>query len=243
MAGQKDGFRKLNEALTSTLKLTQQRGEELMKELLRAGEVQREQIRELVDELSKKSKSNVDAVREAVQREVSRQLGEHALPSREELQRIVEAVVEAAMGKAGRTHPTSAEESATPESDRAPSEERTSEKEQSEESVRPKDPSPASHVHATEGDEGAADAESLLHGDHLDAQSESDMKIDAEGSGPSKRSSAPRASRAKSATSTKSTPGPSTAAPRKRASKSTATSSNDQPSGESPPAEGSEPKE
>lgn len=112
MAARKDAFGKLNEALVTTLKLTQQRGEEFAKDFLRASEVQREQIREILEDVAKRSKKNAEFLTEAVQNEVLRQIKAHNLMGKEEVQKLVEKLVEAALAKMGR-HPETRETSHT----------------------------------------------------------------------------------------------------------------------------------
>lgn len=110
MAARKDAFSKLNEALATTLKLTQQRGEEFAKDFLHASEVQREQIREILEDLAKRSKKNAEFLTEAVQNEVLKQIRAHNLMSKDEVQKLVEKLVEAALAKMGR-HPEAREPS------------------------------------------------------------------------------------------------------------------------------------
>jgi polyhydroxyalkanoate synthesis regulator phasin len=87
--------RLLDAGMTFTA-LTQARAEELIRDLVRAGAVQREQAQESVEELLARSRRNSERVLEAVRSEIDDQLGKLDLATRGDIERLVQRFADVA---------------------------------------------------------------------------------------------------------------------------------------------------
>lgn len=65
--------------------MTRARAEAIVKELVRAGEVQREQVQSQVDDLVQKSRHNTDQLRGLMRQEITSQLSQLGLATKEDL--------------------------------------------------------------------------------------------------------------------------------------------------------------
>ena len=81
---QSDMWKRYLDAGVEFSQLTRQRAESVVKELVKAGEVQREQAQDWVEELLDRSRRNTEAIVELVRREVREQLESRGLVSRDE---------------------------------------------------------------------------------------------------------------------------------------------------------------
>ena len=115
MGTQKDGFKKLNEVVSSTLKMTQKKSEEVLKEFLKSSESQKEQIKDLIEEIATKSKKSAEAITDTIKAEVTKQIKEHDLISKEELKKVIETVVDSVLAK--QRHGEHKDENSTSESE------------------------------------------------------------------------------------------------------------------------------
>lgn len=99
MGAQKDPMKKLNDVLSASLKLTQKKTEDALREFIKMGEAQGEQIKRLIEELTHKSMANAESLAEAVRKEVLAQLKDHELLRVDELKKLVESIVDAVLSR------------------------------------------------------------------------------------------------------------------------------------------------
>jgi polyhydroxyalkanoate synthesis regulator phasin len=85
-----DVLKRYLEAGQSFMDMTQSRAEELVRDLIKAGEVQADQARELVTELVERSRRNSEKMLEAVRTEVRDQITSLGLVSASDLDRLEE---------------------------------------------------------------------------------------------------------------------------------------------------------
>ena len=82
---QTDMLRQYLDAGIAFTQMTRARAEEIVKELVKAGEVQREQVQTQVDDLVERSRRNTDQLLTMVRNEVSSQFSQLGLATRDEL--------------------------------------------------------------------------------------------------------------------------------------------------------------
>jgi polyhydroxyalkanoate synthesis regulator phasin len=104
--------RLLDAGMTFTA-LTQARAEELIRDLVRAGAVQREQAQESVEELLARSRRNSERVLEAVRSEIDDQLGKLDLATRGDIERLVQRFADVAATIFAQVAPDRARSSST----------------------------------------------------------------------------------------------------------------------------------
>jgi polyhydroxyalkanoate synthesis regulator phasin len=97
---QTDAFKKYLDAGMEFSKLTRSRAEAIVKELVRAGEVQREQRQERVEELLARSRKNTEELMGAVRKELSQQLSSMGIVTKADLKKL-EAKVDALSRQVG----------------------------------------------------------------------------------------------------------------------------------------------
>jgi polyhydroxyalkanoate synthesis regulator phasin len=107
---QSDAFKRYIDAGMAFSQLTRARAEQVVKDLVAAGELQQKQTRAAIDELVDRSRKNADAVRDLVRTEVSSQLANIGLATQADIARI-EAKL-SALGGATATPKTPAAKSA-----------------------------------------------------------------------------------------------------------------------------------
>lgn len=108
---QNDLLKRYLEAGMSFTQMTRSRAEAIVKDLVRAGELQREQTQERVDDLLDRSRKNTEHLMSLIRREVSQQLAGMGLATKEDLARL-EARLSASRGAPGAT-PTKTASKAT----------------------------------------------------------------------------------------------------------------------------------
>jgi polyhydroxyalkanoate synthesis regulator phasin len=79
--------------------VTRERAEELMRELVRLGELQREQAQGWVDDVLDRSRKNTEALLDLIREEVSRQLSSMSLVTKDDVSRLVTRLTPAAARK------------------------------------------------------------------------------------------------------------------------------------------------
>ncbi|HZU72628.1 MAG TPA: hypothetical protein VE990_07630, partial [Acidimicrobiales bacterium] len=89
-----DFLRRYLDAGIAFTQLTRDRAEELVRELVRAGEVQREQTQQWVEELVERGRRNREQVAELVRRELRDQLESTPLATRIDLDRLESRLAE-----------------------------------------------------------------------------------------------------------------------------------------------------
>ena len=80
--------------------MTRARAESIVKELIRAGEVQREQRQQRIEELLERSRKNTEEIVSAVRKELEQQLSSLGVVTKADLAKL-EAKIEAVAKKAG----------------------------------------------------------------------------------------------------------------------------------------------
>jgi polyhydroxyalkanoate synthesis regulator phasin len=86
---QSELFRRYLDLGAAFTQVTRDRAEEMVRELVRLGDLQREQAQQWVDDVLDRSRKNTEALLELVSEEVSRQLSSMSLVTREDVQRLV----------------------------------------------------------------------------------------------------------------------------------------------------------
>jgi polyhydroxyalkanoate synthesis regulator phasin len=86
---QNEVFRRYLDLGAAFTHVTRERAEELMKELVRLGELQREQAQGWVDDVLDRSRKNTEALLDLIREEVSRQLSSMSLVTRDDVSRLV----------------------------------------------------------------------------------------------------------------------------------------------------------
>ncbi|HWC39023.1 MAG TPA: hypothetical protein VG476_10865 [Acidimicrobiales bacterium] len=86
---QSELFRRYLDLGASFTQVTRDRAEEMMRELVRLGELQREQAQQWVDDVLDRSRKNTETLLDLIREEVSRQLSSMSLVTREDVQRLV----------------------------------------------------------------------------------------------------------------------------------------------------------
>src|SRR5919199_4173331 len=95
-----DLFRRSFEAGTAFLDMTRERAEALVKDLVKAGEVQKGRAQKAIDEVLERSRKSAEELRELVRREVAEQVASLGLATKEDIARL-EAKVSATGGGGG----------------------------------------------------------------------------------------------------------------------------------------------
>jgi len=85
---QSDSLRRYLDAGMAFTQLTRARAEAIVKDLVRAGEVRRERTQEAVDELVDRSRRNTEAMLALVRKEVTSQLSQLGLATKDDLARL-----------------------------------------------------------------------------------------------------------------------------------------------------------
>ena len=91
MAG-KDMIQRYLEAGSAFTEMTRARAEGIVKELVKAGEVQLDQVQSLVDELVERRRRNADQLLTMIRKEVATQLSQLGLATREDLDALEQRV-------------------------------------------------------------------------------------------------------------------------------------------------------
>lgn len=114
---QLDALRKYLEAGMAFTQTTRARAEEIVANLVRAGELQTEQTQQQVQELVDRSRENTERMAAAVRQEVVSQLGSLGLATKADLAKLERKVDAAARGsKAGGTKKSTAKKTAAKKS-------------------------------------------------------------------------------------------------------------------------------
>jgi polyhydroxyalkanoate synthesis regulator phasin len=93
--GSKDGVQKLNklfETGVSVAKMAQARAEEVLKDAAHISEMQRNQMKDLLEETARKSKQNTEVLIKSLRKEMERQIRSANLISREEVVKLSDKV-------------------------------------------------------------------------------------------------------------------------------------------------------
>src|SRR5688572_19599333 len=86
---QNDVFKRYLDAGLAFTQLTRSRAEAIVKDLVKAGEVQRDQAQERVEELVDRSRKNTEQLVQLVRREVTGQVQSLGLVTRNEVRRLL----------------------------------------------------------------------------------------------------------------------------------------------------------
>ena len=92
MPGVQDLFRRLLDSGVAFTQMTQERAEAIVRDLVRAGEVQSEQTSRFVQEILDQSRQNTERLLETVRKEVSEQVAALGLANRDDIQSLRDAV-------------------------------------------------------------------------------------------------------------------------------------------------------
>ncbi len=98
---QTDALKRYLEAGMAFTQLTRKRAEQVVKDLVAAGDLQRNQAKEAIDELVERSRKNTDALAEQVRTEVDSQLSNMGLARKADVERL-EAELERLKGSGAR---------------------------------------------------------------------------------------------------------------------------------------------
>jgi len=98
---QNDFLKRYLDAGMAFTQMTRTRAEAIVKDLVKAGEVQREQTQERVDELVDRSRKNTEQFMDMVRKEVSKQLSTLGFATKEDLAKL-EARLRGSAGSAGK---------------------------------------------------------------------------------------------------------------------------------------------
>src|SRR4051794_22282439 len=85
---QNDMLKRYLDAGMAFTALTRSRAEGIVKDLVKAGEVQRDQAQDRVDDLLERSRKNTEALREVVRKEIREQLAAIGLATKDDIARI-----------------------------------------------------------------------------------------------------------------------------------------------------------
>jgi polyhydroxyalkanoate synthesis regulator phasin len=113
---QTDVLKRYLDAGMAFTQLTRSRAEAIVRDLVRAGEIQREQTQEWVEELVERSRKNTEQLLEIVRKEVARQLAAVGVGPRKGAKRAVQArtaTTKGAAKKATKKTGTAAKKSGT----------------------------------------------------------------------------------------------------------------------------------
>jgi len=86
---QNEVFRRYLDLGAAFTHVTRERAEDLMKELVRLGDLQREQAQQWVDDVLDRSRKNTEALLDLIREEVARQLSSMSLVTRDDVSRLV----------------------------------------------------------------------------------------------------------------------------------------------------------
>lgn len=85
---QTDTLRRYLDAGMAFTQLTRARAEAIVKDFVKAGEVQRDQAQDRVEELLERSRKNTDQLREAIRKEIREQLAALGLATKDDIARL-----------------------------------------------------------------------------------------------------------------------------------------------------------
>src|SRR5579859_7961597 len=91
---QTDVLKRYIDAAVAFTQMTRTRAEDVVKELVKAGELQRDQVQAQVDDLIERSRRSTERLVEVVRTEVSAQFSELGLATRDDLQSLEQRVRE-----------------------------------------------------------------------------------------------------------------------------------------------------
>jgi polyhydroxyalkanoate synthesis regulator phasin len=94
--GRDDLFRRSFEAGTAFLDMSRERAEALVKDLVKAGEVQKGKAQKAIDELLERSRKGGEELRQLIRREISDQIGALGLATRDDINRLEARLAEMA---------------------------------------------------------------------------------------------------------------------------------------------------
>jgi polyhydroxyalkanoate synthesis regulator phasin len=83
-----DTLKRYLDAGMAFTQLTRARAEEMVKDLVKRGELRREQVQEQVDDLLDRSRQNTEALVGVVRKEIADQLGNLGLATKEDIKRL-----------------------------------------------------------------------------------------------------------------------------------------------------------
>jgi polyhydroxyalkanoate synthesis regulator phasin len=85
---QNDTLRRYLDAGMAFTQLTRARAEAIVKDLVKAGELQREQTQEALEDLLERSRKNTDQLRDLVRKEIREQLASIGLATKDDIARL-----------------------------------------------------------------------------------------------------------------------------------------------------------
>jgi polyhydroxyalkanoate synthesis regulator phasin len=92
MPGANDLFRRLLDSGVAFTQMTQERAEAIVRDLVRAGEIQSEQTTRFVQEILEQSRQNTERLLETIRSEIREQVAALGLANRDEVQGLRDAV-------------------------------------------------------------------------------------------------------------------------------------------------------
>ena len=98
---QNDMLKRYLDAGLAFTQMTQSRAEKIVKELVRAGEIRREQTQERVDDLVERSRKNTEAMLDLVRSEIASQLGGLGIATKEDVARLEAKIAALSSSRAG----------------------------------------------------------------------------------------------------------------------------------------------
>lgn len=113
--GRDDLFRRSFEAGTAFFDMTRERAEALVKELVKAGEVQKGKAQKAIDEVVERSRKGAEELRQLIRREIADQIDAMGLATRADVERL-----ESRLAASAPTVPTAPATSASPPPPPAP---------------------------------------------------------------------------------------------------------------------------
>ncbi len=105
---QNDRLKRYADAGASFTQITRKRAEAIVKDLVKAGEVQREQAQERVDELVERSRKNTEALVGMIRKETAAQLGVLGIATKQDIARLEAKIAKLGSGSAARSTAKSA---------------------------------------------------------------------------------------------------------------------------------------
>jgi polyhydroxyalkanoate synthesis regulator phasin len=101
---QNDRFKRYLDAGAAFTQITRSRAEAIVKDLVKAGEIQRDQAQEWVDELMERSRKNTEALVSLIRKETAAQLGVLGIATKQDIARLEAKIAKlSSSGTAGRS--------------------------------------------------------------------------------------------------------------------------------------------
>src|SRR5437763_16296210 len=106
---QNNTFRRYLDAGTAFMEMPRKRAENIVKDLVKSGELQRKQAQQAVDDLVERSRKNTEQVVDIVRREITTQLSTLGLATKDDLARLESRIASLSAPKAPPGAPVKAQ--------------------------------------------------------------------------------------------------------------------------------------